>query len=415
MAGERDAVEVRVALARALFAERLRAARLFNELRFLGVTVYFALGLFAGVALGLPDWQPDFRVFFVYWLMAGALWFTGRRSDRVVSTTGLGIAFVDMPAVTALSWAALRTGPVGYVVATNAALLVLFIIGSLAALDVRVVVLAGAIAATAQTALSIHGGNSVLGIVFGDVLMVFAVLGCAHTSGRVLALAAEATAEQLRRARLGRYFSPEVATMLAERGTDEPTGESREVTVLFADLRHFTALAERLPGPAVVALLNAYHERMVRTIFAFGGTLDKFLGDGLMVYFGAPVAQVDHPTRAARCAVAMQAELERWNVERTVRGEEALHMGIGIHTGTVVIGSIGTRERREFTVIGDTVNVAARLQELTKTSEAPILVSAATRGRLGDDVAVVPHGATTLRGRARPLDVYRVAVAVAGA
>jgi adenylate cyclase len=218
-----------------------------------------------------------------------------------------------------------------------------------------------------------------------------------------------ATAEQLRHERLRRYFSPEVARMLADAPADDSVAESREVTLLFADLRHFTALAERLAGTDVVAILNAYFERMVRTIFTFGGTLDKFLGDGLMVYFGAPITQADHAERAIRCARAMQEELARWNQERRARGEVELEMGIGIHTGTVVLGSIGSRQRREYTALGDAVNVASRLQELSKTIEAPILVSEATRRALDDRVPLTACGPVQLRGRTEPLDVYRVA------
>jgi adenylate cyclase len=406
------------ALERAVFQERLRTARLFNLYRFIGVTVFLAFTALVSLVLALPDWRSNWRVFFAYWVMAGVVWWTGRRSNTLARLAWLAIPLIDMPAVTALQWAGAEVGNPGFVYGSTAALLVLFIILSTAALDVRDVRFAAATAIVLQTALGLVGAGLHIGgmiptivipaIVFTDLMMVFALAICTHLMRRMTTLVGDVTAEQTRRERLGRYFSPEVAAVLAAGMTDEPGGESCEVTILFSDLRDFTAFVERLPGAAVVALLNAYHERMVRTIFAFGGTLDKFLGDGLMVYFGAPVNQPDHAERAVRCALAMQEELARWNTERAGRGESTLAMGIGIHTGTVVIGSIGTPQRREYTVVGDAVNVAARLQELTRAVPAAILVSEATRRVAGDRIRVEPAGVERLRGRTQPMDIYRV-------
>ena len=161
------------------------------------------------------------------------------------------------------------------------------------------------------------------------------------------------------------------------------------MTILFSDLRDFTALSEQLSGAQVVTMLNVYHGRMVETIFAHGGTLDKYLGDGIMAYFGAPVPQPDHAERAVRCALTMQAALATLNGERARRGEPPLRMGIGIHSGTVVVG-----------------DVAARFEELTKLHEAAILVSEETRRRVGDAVAFSAAGSAPVRGKSEPLTMY---------
>lgn len=396
------------ALARGLAAERLRIARLFGLFRFAGVSAFLALVAFTAFVLGSPDWQPNWFIFLVYWVAAGATWLAGRRADAIARWTGLAIPLVDMPIVTILQWSALEgLAQVGYLVASHGAILVMFIIGSMAGLEERQVILAAGVGLVSQTLVATHASAATPSIIFLDLMIVFAMIGCTFIIRRIRALVGDVTSEQLRRERLGRYFSPEVTAVLSREVGGDPPAESREVTILFSDLRNFTSFAERMDGPAVVALLNGYHARMVHIIFAFGGTLDKFLGDGLMVYFGAPIEQADHAERAVRCAAAMQEALHVWNREREDRGEPELRMGIGIHTGTVVVGTIGSAERREYTAVGDAVNVAARLQEHTKTSRESVLVSATTRHAVGEGITFESAGRVQLRGREQLLDVFR--------
>ncbi len=226
----------------------------------------------------------------------------------------------------------------------------------------------------------------------------------ATLSQRVVKLVGNAVAEQQRRERMHRYFSPQVIAHLDSSGDGGGAATSREATVLFADLRDFTALSERLSGDEVIALLNRFHESMVEVLFRHGGTLDKYLGDGLMAYFGAPVDDPQHPAKAVRCAQDMQAALHELNRSRSDPAAPELRMGVGIHTGSVIIGDVGAHSRREFTVIGLAVNIAARLQEMTKTLAEPIVVSQTTRAR--SDLEFARVGSVEVRGLSQPMDVF---------
>jgi class 3 adenylate cyclase len=229
-----------------------------------------------------------------------------------------------------------------------------------------------------------------------------------YTRQRSMALLEAAALEQSRRERLGRYFSPHIAAALVDAEADLGKGEQREVSVLFTDIRDFTALSERLRGDQVVDILNEFHSRMVECIFGHGGTLDKYLGDGLMAYFGAPLDQPDHADRAVLCALDMQQSLDVLNRELEGRGLTALRMGIGVHSGPVILGDIGAARRREFTIIGDTVNVAARVEQLTKVTGAQVLVTEETRRKLASNPALEAVEPLPVKGKSAPLQTYRV-------
>ena len=173
---------------------------------------------------------------------------------------------------------------------------------------------------------------------------------------------------------LSRYFSPNIVELLAAQ--DEPLGAGRRetVAVLFADIVAFTRMAEDMPPENVLALLREFHTRMTAEIFASGGTVDQYMGDGMIAVFGAPTASPSDAANALNCAERMLEALERWNREREGKGEARIDIGIGVNHGPVVLGDVGSEHSMSFTAIGDTVNTAARLQTLTRSLDTPLVV-----------------------------------------
>jgi adenylate cyclase len=167
-----------------------------------------------------------------------------------------------------------------------------------------------------------------------------------------------------------------VAEALAKRGGTafgEPA--TRTVAVLFADIVGFTKLTETLSPERTFALLRSFQERSSAIVFKHGGTLDKYLGDGFMATFGSIGLQPDAPARALACAFELQQEIERWSRKRSTRGANPLRVSVGVHCGPVTVGNLGGRERIEFTVVGDVVNVASRLEEVTREIGGSIIAS----------------------------------------
>jgi adenylate cyclase len=163
-------------------------------------------------------------------------------------------------------------------------------------------------------------------------------------------------------------------------------GARRDVTMLFADIRGFTAMSERHPPEEMVVTLNEYFEVMVDVLFRHGGTLDKYVGDEIIGLFGAPVDLVDAPLRSVRCALDMMRALEEFNRLRVDQGREKVSIGIGVNTGSVIAGAIGSSRTLQYTVIGDAVNIAARLCSLAKPGE--IIISETTLELAGPHIIV---------------------------
>jgi adenylate cyclase len=208
---------------------------------------------------------------------------------------------------------------------------------------------------------------------------------------------------------LDKNVSPEVAAQLMRDGATLG-GEEREVTVLFVDLRGFTAMSEPLRPRDVLALLNRYFDLMSGCVEAQHGIVDKYMGDAIMALFGAPARRADHADGALRAALAMKERLAELNVQLAAEGLGGLRFGIGINTARVVAGNIGSSRRLNYSVIGDGVNVASRLQNLTRTPEykADILVSASTLAGAKGTYQVRPLGPVPIRGRGESVEIFAV-------
>ena len=213
-------------------------------------------------------------------------------------------------------------------------------------------------------------------------------------------------AHRLLRQLFGRYVSEDVAAEVMTNPTRylKLGGESRVATVLFADIRGFTQFSEQIEAIKAVETLNAHLSQIVEVVFGWGGTLDKFQGDGVMAVFGAPVTHDDDPARAVRCALDIRGRIDRLSLAEpdAVR----LHMGIGINTGLVIAGSIGSEKRLDYTVIGDTVNVASRLESMAGPGQ--ILISANTYESVQQSTKVRKLGAMRFKGKNEPIVAYDV-------
>jgi adenylate cyclase len=209
------------------------------------------------------------------------------------------------------------------------------------------------------------------------------------------------------RAQFQRLLSPNLVEQIVSGQLQlEKGGELREVTMLFSDIRGFTAMSEKRLAQDIIAMLNEYFEVMVEVLFKHDGTLDKFVGDEIMALFGAPIALADAPVQAVTCAVEMQRALAEFNRTRVAENQEAIKIGIGVNTGMVVTGGIGSSRAIQYSAIGDAVNTAARLCSVAKAGE--VIISEATFQRVVDKVEYVTLPAVKVKGKQDELKIYNI-------
>ncbi len=209
------------------------------------------------------------------------------------------------------------------------------------------------------------------------------------------------------RTTMGKYMTAAVIEHLMA-GKVQLGGETLEVTILFTDIRSFTSISEKMDAQALVGLLNEYFTEMVAAVMAEDGVVDKYIGDAIMAVFGAPVPKKDDALHAVRAAVKMRVALAHLNERLRARGVPQLKTGIGIHTGEVVAGNIGSERRMEYTVIGDAVNLASRLESSTKELGVEVLISEDTYERVKDSIDARVVKEITVKGRAKPVRTYEV-------
>jgi len=210
------------------------------------------------------------------------------------------------------------------------------------------------------------------------------------------------------RERLSRLLSPNVAEQVISGKLDVRKGGHyvRSCSVFNSDIRGFTRMSEGISPEVMVDMLNEYFEVMVEVIFRYEGTLDKFMGDGIMAFWGAPVGHDDDPVRAVRCAVDQMEELARFNRVNQVRGIPALEVGIGIHTGPLVSGYVGSSKALGYTVIGDTANTSARLCNVAQSGQ--IVVSEQTAALIGSGFKIEELPPAHLKGKEKAMRIFNI-------
>lgn len=398
--------------ARELEVERLGNVRRLAMVRLCAVVAFFVLHLILGWGLSLTSFRGKELIFTSYTVISALLWVASKQSRSVRNASTFAIPLIDLPFTFLIleTWAQgkgiqgqMATGLLGLSFMLFFINLSGFYFSFM--LSVITAVMAVALTVVLQAETQVPPDSRYIGL----LLIVIAVVATHVKSSRLHVLVKRSFEEHMRLEKLTRYFSPAVAQYLQSNQDANQSGKEMEITVLFADIRDFTKISETLSGPEVVRLLNEVHEKLVACIFETGGTLDKYIGDAVMAYFGAPVNEPRHADLAIECAIKMRKAIGALNQERKARGESELSIGIGVHSGVAVVGDVGAKFRREYTVIGDTVNTASRIESLTKKHRVDILATESVFNRLTTDHGLHFLSEDIPRGKNTSVRIYAVA------
>ena len=267
----------------------------------------------------------------------------------------------------------------------------------------------GAILGTA----GVYAAAGFVAFVWGHFWLDMAPIPVALTLGYGASVLENFIREQREKRRLARFFSPAVVKEIIRHRSDQALGSSRRrITVLFSDIRGFTSISEKLPPEQVVEILTEYLTELTDVVFRHGGMVDKYVGDCIMALYNVPLEDPDHAARAVRTALEFQKRTQTMSARWEARLGVQVKNGVGVNTGDAVVGTMGSRQRLEYTAIGDTVNLAARLESITKEYRSPIIISESTYQEIRGRFRTKCLGQVTVKGKEIPVRIYAVEAAV---
>ena len=389
--------------------------------------LYIVVTVLAGT--GMEEAKLGVTLGFVYWVLSAAIYLLATRGKDMAKLQYFSVA-LDVGILVFLAYILdIVMGPeipFAFLLKTDLyPATILFLLFHMISINTRIVLLSGVLLFVLNLAvliIAIMVGQTTSDFSTGFtsyrvnpefeagklVIFAFLILITWYISRRNRRMIYDAANAEVKRNALGRYFSPGVLDVISETDGDEirTTGNIQKAAILFSDIKGFTSLSENIAPDEVVKMLREYHEVMVEQIFRYGGTLDKFIGDAIMASFGVPVSTEKDAMNAVLAALDMEKSLARLNERRKQRGDFPIHHRIGIHYGEVVAGNIGSKDRLEYTVIGDTVNTASRIESANKKVGTTLLISDAVYEALDDKLDFKAVGTVKVKGKSLPVRIF---------